>query len=105
MKRNVKLPDVTYLIRKTDDSLWRVTVPSTWGVTFGPMMGGPRKYNPKQMQNESPPVLRFYEGKQQRAAIPDVQSFRDLRVVVDHAVPEEAACKLEGAKVDQVVPF
>ena len=105
MKR-VKLENVTYLLRKTDDTLWRVTVPSTWGVTFGPMMGGPRKANPKTYLAESPPVLRFYEGKQQRAAIPDVQSFRDLRVEVDHAVPEEIACKLEGAKDKaQVVPF
>lgn len=105
MKRT-KPENVTYLIRKTDDSLWRVTVPSTWGVTFGPMLGGPRKPNPKTYTPESPPVLRFYEGKQQRAAIPDVQSFRDLRVEVDHAVPEEMACKLEGATDKaQVIPF
>jgi hypothetical protein len=68
----------TYLVsRKTGDM--KITVPSSWKVTFGPLNPGN-----KSGGTCGDPCLRFYESEtKQRAVITQVESFRDLSIAVE----------------------
>jgi hypothetical protein len=72
----------TYLLIHENKTKRKVTVPSDWKVTFGPLVvGGNRNRGDRQFK--IPVALRFYENeKQQRAVFLDVISFRDLSIPV-----------------------
>lgn len=95
---------VTYLVWRCDpvserQTVSRVTVPSTWNLTFGPMMGAPRHIN-RQGAPVMEVTLRFYEGKLQRACIPNVTQFCDESIRWEDAVEYTALSKLNNGKVE-----
>lgn len=68
----------TYLVERDNETL-KITVPSHWKVTYGPIVPGTRF--------RSEYALRFYEGKEnQRAIFTNVRSFRDLSIPVEKLV-------------------
>lgn len=70
----------TYQILHEDGTERRITVPSSWKVTFGPAAKG---MNTKNAPYKVPLALRFYEADtKQRAIFTDVVSFRDLSIEV-----------------------
>jgi len=72
-----KKEQTTYLIVHTDGTERRITVPSDWKVTFGPVAKGVNK------TYQMPLALRFYENEtRQRAIFTDVVSFRDMSIPI-----------------------
>lgn len=68
----------TYFVRRRGGNDQKVTVPSSWKVTFGPLNPGSR--NPEGGH----PALRFYEAEnKQRMVITDVMEFRDMAIAVE----------------------
>lgn len=62
----------------------RITVPSTWRLTLGPLVPGTSKGS---FTNTGCLCLRVYESKDlQRAVFTDVQSFRDMSLKVEELV-------------------
>lgn len=73
----------TYIMDLSNGRLRRITVPSSWKVTFGPLVP-PRE---SERHERKTFALRFYEGKdQQRAIFTDVLSFRDESLKVEERV-------------------
>lgn len=74
-------PDTTvYLVTRKDGRDQKVTVPSSWKVTFGPMYPGSKNFSGEN----NTPCLRFYESQnKQRMVITGVLSFRDMSVKVE----------------------
>jgi hypothetical protein len=69
----------TYLVARSNGRDLKITVPSSWKVTFGPLNPGS-----KNLAANGAPALRFYEKpNQQRAVITDVTSFRDMGIRVE----------------------
>ena len=72
----------TYLLEFDNGKRQRITVPSSWKVTFGPAARGTN--GPSQRNYNMPLALRFYENeKKQRAIFTDVKSFRDTSIVIE----------------------
>lgn len=72
----------TYLMELKGGKLRRVTVPSTWKVTFGPLVPSEVRHGDVRTF-----ALRFYESKeQQRAVFTDVIAFRDVSLPVEERV-------------------
>lgn len=67
--------EVSYLMHLKDGNLRRITVPSHWRVTFGPLVPG--------REGRGNPSLRFYEGENQRACFTDVESFRQEGIKIE----------------------
>lgn len=86
-----KTATTTYYIERAGGLDQKVTVPSHWKVTFGPL-------NPGSKGGEaSTPALRFYESpNQQRMVITNVKCFRDMGIQVEEkrvSVKRQAAWK------------
>jgi hypothetical protein len=84
--RENKVEMTTYIIEFENHQKRRITVPSSWKVTFGPATAGSNKpttgYNHKM-----PMAIRFYESKdKQRAIFTDVVSFRDTSIIFEEEV-------------------
>lgn len=105
MSRKAEAETVTYVVwteqNKFAGGVWqavqdvhRVTVPKSWKVTFGPIMGQGRK--PSSQGTLMPVALRFYEGAIQRACIMGVTQFCDERVQWSDAAEYVAMNKLTG---------
>lgn len=64
----------TYILNMKDGTRQKITVPSSWKVTFGALF-------PSKDSNNGRTALRFWEGSKdsghQRAVIADVDSYRD----------------------------
>ena len=74
------MEDTTYLIVHEDGTERKITVPSSWKVTFGPASRGAHKSS-SGSNFKVPLALRFYENEtRQRAIFTDVVSFRDLSI-------------------------
>lgn len=73
----------TYLIEFENGHRQKITVPSEWKVTFGPLaIKGAN--SGKSLNNKMPIALRFYENdKKQRAVFTNVLSFRDMGIVIE----------------------
>ena len=84
-RRSVETPQVgtkTYLMEVKGGKLRRVTVPSSWKVTFGPLV--PSEVRHGEVRTFA---LRFYESEQQqRAVFTDVIAFRDVSLPVEERV-------------------
>lgn len=73
--------ETTYLIEFKNDKRQKITVPSSWKVTFGPAVAGVNKRN---SDLQMPMALRFYEAEnKQRAIFTDVRSFRDISIMIE----------------------
>ena len=73
-----------FLIR-TSKKILRITVPSTWKVTFGPT--GPPRQMDHEMRHQRGWCLRFYEAEnRQRACFTNVLEFYDLSLPIDTLV-------------------
>ena len=86
-KKKPTASTTTYLIERGKEQL-RVTVPSDWKVTCGPIV-------PTRSQNrnnsyggyDAPHCIRFYEANdKQRAIFTGVTAFRDLSIPVEKMV-------------------
>ena len=80
----------TYLLELTDGSRRKITVPSSWKVTFGPayiaknLRVGP---NNGQSTGTIPMALRFYESeKVQKAIFTNVLNFRDMSIEIEDEI-------------------
>ena len=90
----------TYEIEFDNKTKKRITVPSSWKVTFGPASAGNQKGH---SQFKMPLALRFYENKdRQRAIFTDVASFRDLSIKLEEEVVntriKEGFVEVDGAR-------
>ena len=81
----------TYLIVHEDGTRRKITIPSTWRVTFGPAArGGNMPKRPGGPSYKMPMALRFYENDtQQRAIFTDVVSFRDMSIPIQEEGSEQ----------------
>jgi len=79
MKKSEDL--TTYIITKRDDTRLKITVPTSWKVTFG-------LFAPGSQSNGGKSALRFYEGSKenQRAVFMDVESFRDASITIEEEI-------------------
>lgn len=75
-----------YILDLANGNQRRVTVPSTWKVTFGPAV--PFVKNTAGHMVDRGYALRFYEGNKenQRAIFTDVQSFRDQAIPIEEKI-------------------
>jgi hypothetical protein len=71
----------TYLIEFKNGKRQKITVPSSWKVTFGPAVAGANKADDRG--RTIPMAIRFYESEnKQRAIFTDVASFRDTSIEI-----------------------
>ena len=76
----------TYLIEYKNGTKQKITVPSTWKVTFGPAAKGTRG---DRTGLQMPLALRFYESDtKQRAIFTDVVNFRDTSIKIEEMKEE-----------------
>lgn len=69
----------TYMLNMGDGTKQKITIPSAWILTFGPIIPGV----PKDSNSRVPAVaLRIYDGKQQKAVFTGVESFRDTSIEI-----------------------
>ena len=80
---NSKVGFTTYLLEMSDHTQRKITIPSPWKVTFGPLMPGSRSL---QENSGGATALRVYEGTIQRAAITNVKAFRDMSIVIEERI-------------------
>lgn len=74
----------TYMVEMKDGTRKKLTVPSSWKVTFGsPVPGKPGTsgYNSRDVL-----CLRFYEKSTQRACIVGVAAFRDTSIKIEEEI-------------------
>ena len=73
--------ETTYLLEFKNGERQKITVASSWKVTFGPAVAG---VNKGRSDLQMPMALRFYEAEnKQRAIFTDVVSFRDVAIVIE----------------------
>lgn len=81
-KKESQGKETTYLIEFENGRRQKITVPSTWKVTFGPAARGSN--GEKGMRQKMPLALRFYEAEtKQRAIFTDVVCFRDVSIKIE----------------------
>lgn len=71
----------TYILDLQSGDVRKVTVPSTWTLTFGPTV----PFMPKGGAYDGKTALRFYEGSGKdklRACFTDVKAFRDTAIPI-----------------------
>lgn len=74
----------TYLLTLKNGNLQKITVPSAWKVTFGPIAPGSKSF---ESNGGAGMCLRFYEDQsKQRAVFTDVKSFRDMSIAIEERV-------------------
>lgn len=75
------IPQTTYLLEMKDGSRKKLTVPSSWKLSFGPLVPGSKDGN---YNSSGALVLRIWEGSKdnQRAVITGVTAFRDMSLPV-----------------------
>lgn len=95
-KTETKPDTKRYAIEKTDGECLRITVPSNWKVTFGPLIGGGKN---KFGDDKPCPALRFYEDeKHQRAIFTQVRSFIDMSIPVEKWTVVESVDEARATK-------
>lgn len=93
----------TYIVQRKGGKDQKITVPSSWKVTFGPLVPGSKNFS----EGATTPCLRFYESQnQQRAVITDVISFRDASIAVEEkrvSVKQQTLHKQTGGGMKDVI--
>lgn len=94
----------TYLVEFVNDTKKKITVPSNWKVTFGPIVRSATS-NPtsERWREKNPVALRFYEhDTRQRAIFTGVKSFRDMSIKIEEeritTQNKVGSIDIEGAK-------
>jgi len=96
-----KVTESTYHIRKRNGEEMRITVPSSWKVTYGPIAPGSKSLY--DANGAGGCALRFYEAEnKQRACFRDVESFHDLSLDIKIKKREVDEC-LDLVKSDKRV--
>lgn len=87
----------TYVLNMKDGTKQKVTVPSNWKLTFGPLVPGSKDGN---LNGAGALVLRIYEGSKenQRAVFTGVESWRDTQELQIQV--EQVQTKQQAAQVD-----
>lgn len=83
-KRNTTLAvdKIVYVLELKSGSQRKLTVPSTWKVTFGPTTPYERKDGMSGRHGEGTWALRLYDGDKLRAIFTDVRAFRDMAIEI-----------------------
>lgn len=69
----------TYILVMKDESRQKLTIPSHWTLTFGPIFPGSKT----ETAHAGGVALRLYEGDAQRAVFTGVQAFRDSSIEIE----------------------
>lgn len=87
----------TYILNMKDGTKQKITVPSAWKLTFGPLTPGSKEHS---MNSSGALVLRIYEGNKdnQRAVFTGVESWRDTQDLSIEV--EQVQSKQQMARVD-----
>lgn len=75
------VPMTTYAMRLRGGGERKVTVPTSWKVTFGPTIPF-TKHGRMESGISEAWAVRFYDGERLRGIFTDVQSFRDIGIQV-----------------------
>lgn len=73
----------TYLLTMKDGTRRKVTVPSAWKVTFGPLVPGSKDTT---LNSSGATSLRFWDKANQKAVFVGVESFRDMSIAIEEEV-------------------
>ena len=85
--KQVKEEKIKQFLVRTTKETFKVSIPDTWKVTFGP--GAPPN-NKNRYDTEKPWCLRFYEAEnRQRACFTGVLEFRDVSLPIERQVTSE----------------
>lgn len=93
----------TYLLNMNDGSRQKITCPTEWTVTFGPLMPGAKDPN---YNGHKAIALRIRDGQRQKAVFTNVESFRDMSMEIEQEVTktkEETFYRDEGGEKKQVI--
>lgn len=71
----------TYLLIMKDGSKQKITCPTKWSITFGPLCPGTKDFN-----GSSATSLRFRDGSHQKAVFTGVESFRDMSIGIEEEI-------------------
>lgn len=92
----------TYLINMKDGSRQKITCPTDWAVTFGPLTPGSKDSN----NGYHGLALRIRDGVRQKAVFTGVESFRDMSLQIEEEITkskEEAFFREEDGEKKQVI--
>ena len=105
MKTKVAQPAAnmtTYLLNMKDGTRQKITCPTEWTVTFGPLTPGSKDSN----NGYHGIALRIRDGQRQKAVFTGVESFRDMSMAVEVELiksKEEVFFREEDGERKQVV--
>lgn len=77
-----------YLLIMNDGTKQKITLPSHYILTFGPLAPGSKDTSNNSRSHLS---LRIYDGKQQKAVFTDVSSFRDMSIPIEQETVKSQA--------------
>lgn len=81
MTKKVSTGNTTYLLIMKDGSKQKITCPTKWTLTFGPLCPGTKEFN-----GSSQTSLRIRDGQHQKAVFTGVESFRDMSMGIEQEV-------------------
>jgi hypothetical protein len=93
----------TYLLLMNDGTRQKITCPTEWTVTFGPLMPGSQN---KDYNSHKSIALRIRDGQRQKAVFTNVESFRDMSMAIETEVTktkEETFYRDEDGEKKQVI--
>lgn len=93
----------TYLLLMNDGTRQKITCPTAWTVTFGPLMPGAKDPN---YNGHKAIALRIRDGQRQKAVFTNVESFRDMSMAIETEVTktkEETFYRDEDGEKKQVI--
>jgi hypothetical protein len=93
----------TYLLLMNDGTRQKITCPTEWTVTFGPLMPGSQN---KDYNSHKSIALRVRDGQRQKAVFTNVESFRDMSMAIEAEVSktkEETFFREEDGEKKQVI--
>jgi hypothetical protein len=92
----------TYLLNMKDGTRQKITCPTEWTVTFGPLTPGTKDSN----NGHFGIALRIRDGQRQKAVFTGVESFRDMSMAIETEVTktkEETFYREEDGERKQVL--
>jgi hypothetical protein len=92
----------TYLLNMKDGTRQKITCPTEWTVTFGPLTPGTKDSN----NGHFGIALRIRDGQRQKAVFTGVESFRDMSMAIETEVTktkEETFYRDEDGEKKQVI--
>lgn len=79
-KKQQKDEVTTYFLSMRDGTKQKITCPTKWKITFGPLVPGSKDGN---LNGSGATSLRFYDGTHQKAVFTGVESFRDMSIGIE----------------------